>query len=272
MNIKELMSPASLALLVALITAHLLCDFVLQDDAMVDRKRQRKKEAHLQHAVIHGVFAALACGNYLLWPIALGVMVSHAFVDYVKEYIAPWFAPANDDTIPIRRLVIFFADQLIHLAFLISLTAFFLSQPQSPQPFWWAWWGQQSVVVLVLISGGIVTTFVGGCVVAILVAPLLREVEGAPAEGEVRPPKQRGLKDGGKYIGLFERALIFLLIMMSQAAGIGLLIAAKSIFRFGELNDHNNRKEAEYITIGTLMSFCWAIAATLATARVVTLV
>jgi hypothetical protein len=37
------------------------------------------------------------------------------------------------------------------------------------------------------------------------------------------------------------------------------LIAAKSIFRFGELKDSENRKEAEYILIGTFASFLFAL-------------
>ena len=48
--------------------------------------------------------------------------------------------------------------------------------------------------------------------------------------------------------------------MGGQPAGVGFLVAAKSIFRFGELKEHHNRLEAEYITIGTLMSFAWGLA------------
>jgi len=54
-------------------------------------------------------------------------------------------------------------------------------------------------------------------------------------------------------------ALIFLFVSLGQPASIGFLVAAKSIFRFGELKDRGNRMEAEYITIGSLMSFGWAI-------------
>jgi hypothetical protein len=40
---------------------------------------------------------------------------------------------------------------------------------------------------------------------------------------------------------------------------IGFLIAAKSVFRFGDLKDSRNRKLTEYILIGTLLSFGIAI-------------
>ncbi len=66
-----------------------------------------------------------------------------------------------------------------------------------------------------------------------------------------------GLKGGGARIGSLERAMIFLLIFINQPAGIGFLVAAKSILRFEEAK---NKKLAEYVLIGTLMSFSLAIA------------
>src|SRR3989338_5520432 len=42
-----------------------------------------------------------------------------------------------------------------------------------------------------------------------------------------------GLTGGGRVIGLLERGLIFAMILLGQPEGVGLLIAAKSILRFG---------------------------------------
>lgn len=72
-------------------------------------------------------------------------------------------------------------------------------------------------------------------------------------------PVQNGFENGGKVIGYLERLLIFVFIAMGQYAGIGFLVAAKSIFRFGEFKDSENRMEAEYIIIGTFLSFLYAI-------------
>ena len=60
-------------------------------------------------------------------------------------------------------------------------------------------------------------------------------------------------------IGQLERALVFLLIMMGQPAAVGFLITAKSIFRFGDIREHRQMMLAEYIIIGTLMSFAYGI-------------
>jgi len=76
-----------------------------------------------------------------------------------------------------------------------------------------------------------------------------------------------GLKGGGKMIGQLERTLIFLLMVIGQPAGIGFLVAAKSILRFEEAK---KQKLAEYVLIGTLLSFSLAIAFSFLTIKAVT--
>ena len=68
-----------------------------------------------------------------------------------------------------------------------------------------------------------------------------------------------GLENGGKYIGLLERGLIMMLVLMGETAGVGFLIAAKSILRFNEIKGDDQRKKSEYIIIGTFMSFGWGL-------------
>lgn len=74
-------------------------------------------------------------------------------------------------------------------------------------------------------------------------------------------PKQcdRGLPDAGKVIGQLERTLILFLVIAGVPSGIGFLIAAKSILRFGEVKEPGNREMAEYVLIGTLASFTFAV-------------
>ena len=48
---------------------------------------------------------------------------------------------------------------------------------------------------------------------------------------------------------------------MGQWQGVGFLLAAKSVFRFGDLNRSDDRKRTEYVLIGTLVSFGTAILA-----------
>ncbi len=67
------------------------------------------------------------------------------------------------------------------------------------------------------------------------------------------------LSEAGKWIGIFDRILVLTFVINNHFEGIGFLIAAKSILRFNDIKGDNMRKEAEYILIGTLMSFASSI-------------
>ena len=67
------------------------------------------------------------------------------------------------------------------------------------------------------------------------------------------------LESAGKLIGMLERVLVFVFIYMGRWEGVGFLLAAKSVFRFGVLKDAHSMKLTEYVLIGTLLSFGIAI-------------
>ena len=77
------------------------------------------------------------------------------------------------------------------------------------------------------------------------------------------------LQSAGKYIGIIERLLVFLFASINHWEAIGFLIAAKSVFRFGDLKDGSDLKLTEYILIGTLLSFGIAIVTALVVIYVV---
>ena len=59
---------------------------------------------------------------------------------------------------------------------------------------------------------------------------------------------------------MLERLFVFIFVITGNWEGIGFLLAAKSVFRFGDLKESKDRKLTEYILIGTLLSFGIAIA------------
>lgn len=61
----------------------------------------------------------------------------------------------------------------------------------------------------------------------------------------------------GKAIGYLERAIVLILMLSSNTAAIGFVLAAKAFARFKQLDERNF---AEYVLIGTLMSFASTIA------------
>ncbi len=70
------------------------------------------------------------------------------------------------------------------------------------------------------------------------------------AEGE----DIKSLISAGKIIGMVERVLILTFVLLNQFSGVGFLLAAKSVFRFGDLKEKNDHKMTEYVMLGTLLS------------------
>lgn len=61
----------------------------------------------------------------------------------------------------------------------------------------------------------------------------------------------------GRTIGILERLILLTLILLDQWGALGLILTAKSVARFKELED---RRFSEYYLIGTLSSSLVAIA------------
>ncbi len=77
-----------------------------------------------------------------------------------------------------------------------------------------------------------------------------RESTKAKAEGE----DIKSLVSAGKIIGMVERVLLLTFVLLNQYSGVGFLLAAKSVFRFGDLKEKNDHKMTEYVMLGTLLS------------------
>jgi hypothetical protein len=214
--------------LAALLFAHVLADFVFQTNWMVANK-QRPGGLAL-HGLVVLATAVAATGAVDIWVLWLTAL--HVATDAIK-------ARAR------RGLGAFLLDQAAHLATIAALAMW--------QPMIWSdglWAGQATLPGLMLLAAGaILATRAGGFAVGHLMEPFADRL---PADITAE-----SLPGAGRVIGLLERSLIFALILLGQSAGVGLLIAAKSILRFGAVKD--DRALSEYVIIGTLASFSWAI-------------
>jgi hypothetical protein len=221
---------------VALAFAHVLADYVFQTGWMVVSKRS--PGVLLLHGALVLALSMAALGRVDA-PAVLVLGAAHLAIDAVKTF-------ALGDS-----LATHLGDQVLHFA---SVFAVALWAPQLWQSGIWAGTTLATFLLhaMLLLGGAILATRAGAFAIARLMAAQV--APGANAEG---------LPKGGTMIGLLERGLIFVLILAGQAAGIGFLIAAKSILRFGTVSE--NRAASEYVIIGTLASFGWAISVTLAT-------
>lgn len=222
------------------IFAHLLGDFILQTKAMVRHKQRLKSRSWMLylHCAIHGVLVYLFAPSWNMWIVPLLVMLTHYIIDL-------WKLSKPD------KVVYFITDQLLHILILLVLWSLFVA-PQNWLPKNWLIL-MRSQRAWAIASGYLLVTFPLSLLLAGATLRWRREAEENGMRSSI------SLNEAGKWIGIFERLLVFTFVITGHFEGIGFLIAAKSILRFNDIKGHDARKEAEYILIGTLMSFSLSI-------------
>ncbi len=214
--------------LAVLISSHLIADFLLQPGRLVQLK---KRPVYLFfHGAVHALTVYLALQNWFVWQVPLLVFLVHIFIDYIKQLIT-----GGDDSAKV-----FVTDQAVHIASLVALILLL-------QRFlvYIEFTGQGYEVIITIAAVSVVVPG-SGYFVGKFMKPIL----------DNNSLSLKGLENGGMLIGRLERLLILVLIYINQPIGIGFLVAAKSILRFEESKDHQT---AEYVIIGTLLSFTLAI-------------
>lgn len=224
-----------LELSLKLILAHIIGDFVFQPDHWVKDKHEYSIRSRYMywHLAVHTlsllVLLGFDTGYWLIYPV---IIVSHFLID--------WFKIALQEKL--KSTLLFYLDQAAHLV-VIAMVVY----AYHPYAIQFAVFFSEQVFMLVIAL--LLVTYVA----AIIMKQLMRKWQ---LEDD---KEQDSLKDAGKYIGMLERSFVFIFILLAQWQAIGFLIAAKSVFRFGDLSRAKDRKLTEYILIGSLLSFGIAI-------------
>jgi hypothetical protein len=246
------------SLWIPLVAGHFIGDFMLQTDEIVSRKGELRIAA-LHASVVATVSWALT-GHWgsVWWMIPL-LLSTHAAVDLTKIRLDGLLdrrdGEPGDYLDRNGKLILFLTDQAFHLLVLLGVVLLVDASPalQATVAGTGAWvgtFGPGFLELLVLVVGWILATSASGYTLALALSRF---------ESELSERQKDGLRWGGYWIGITERSLIYLFILLGEPAGIGFLAAAKSVFRIGELKETEDRKLAEYILIGTLMSFATAM-------------
>jgi len=109
--------------------------------------------------------------------------------------------------------------------------------------------------IIIVIASLWASTFFSGWIIIWLFERILKSEQDSSVITAIR----KSMNGVGKYIGWLERFLIMCFIFVNYFQGIGFILAAKSIFRFGEIKNDSDRRFAEYVIVGTLLSFAFAI-------------
>lgn len=219
--------------IVQLILAHLIGDFFLQSGSWVTEKEEKRWASPVLyvHAVIHFLLIILLFGTVSVWLPALIIAFSHLIIDGVKVT----FQRESS------RAVWFGIDQLLHLVVIGFVWGIFWSTPDfviDSDTFW------------IVLTGVLFLT---------QPASIIMQKVMSRWSNEVDKEQDGSLPGAGKYIGMLERLFVYIAILTGSLQVIGFLLAAKSVFRFGDLTRAKDRKLTEYILVGTLLSFLIAI-------------
>jgi len=222
-------------ILIKLLLVHVIGDFVLQRKEWVAHKEQfkaRSKWLYL-HVAIHAALTLLFLAELSYWLIAVIILITHYFIDLAKLTFQ------NQS----NRNQWFIGDQALHLLVIFGVYIAWEKPVIELSPY-------QESQIWVFATALIFITFASGIIIQVLLSNWSRKLAADHNES---------LGEAGKYIGILERLLVFVFIVTDHWEGVGFLIAAKSVFRFGDLKEAQDRKLTEYILIGTLLSFGIAI-------------
>ena len=224
----------SILILARLLAAHLTGDFFLQTDRICKGKFSTGTERLAFLAIHCGINAAMAylfAALWTCWQIPVVVFVTHYAIDFVKSSIKS------------KSIWVFLLDQLAHVAVIVALWVWLTGAEPCLSCEWlsdYRIW----VVALCYMLALKPTSILLGMFIARWTPPT---------------NARNSLPNAGAWIGYLERVLIVTFMLVGCLEGIGFLLAAKSIFRFGDLTKGREVKITEYVMIGTLSSFTVAI-------------
>jgi hypothetical protein len=222
-------------LLIKLVLTHLIGDFILQPASWVKAKEKKKLKAWqlYAHMLIHFILIMLLVWDITFTVPALFITLSHGIIDAVKLHYQK----------KSTERIWFILDQLLHLAIIATVWYHF----ENPVIVF-----DLSKINLLYITAVIFITTPASIIIKTLIS------QWSPINSK---PKNISLQHAGKYIGVLERLLVFTFVVTDNWEAVGFLIAAKSVFRFGDLKDSRELKLTEYVLIGTLLSFGLAVGA-----------
>ncbi|HBK84192.1 MAG TPA: DUF3307 domain-containing protein [Flavobacterium sp.] len=219
-------------ILIKLILAHFIGDFLLQPTAWVkDKEVKKAKSRYLYaHILIHGFIVLLLLWDFHYWLLALLLMILHGVIDTIKLY------SQNEN----NKTHWFLLDQLLHVISISGLWVLFL---------------KPEINFNVILSSSEIWIYANALLFITVVSGIVIKELMFSWSNTLGDNHDESLSNAGKYIGMLERLFVFVFVITGNWEGIGFLLAAKSVFRFGDLKESKDRKLTEYILIGTLLSF-----------------
>lgn len=223
--------------LIPFLLIHILCDFYLQPKEWVKAKQKntyRSPELYF-HSLLHGIALlvpaiVLGIGWQSTVCLVAVVAISHFFIDLWKV------STPNGN-----KLSYFVIDQALHVSVLAAISFHMVNGLTIETALKH---DQFSDAVMIVFAYLLILK-----PTSVVISSILKKYPISDTNNNAS-----GLVAGGKLIGYLERVLILTFTLVGSYAAVGFVLAAKSIFRFGELNKSDDRSMTEYVLIGSLVS------------------
>jgi len=239
------------------ILAHVISDFLLQDDQLANKKKKNYKSL-LKHSSIFWGTLFIVTFHYLslkspkLLLIQFILVLSHCIIDKSIIYLEKKTS---------NHILLFIMDQLLHLVIILSTYTFLKNIEINPIGEYlnnlsielfplFQNLNQQDWYIIILILAGYLFVWEAGSIITRITL------------NNIIYPQNEKIKiietsnKAGSLIGKLERTLILTLVLSKSYASISLIFAAKSVARFKNFED---KDFIDYYIIGTFVSVITAI-------------
>lgn len=225
-------------LFIQLFLAHLLGDFFFhQQKWIASAALHRWRSPYLYiHGCMHFLLTLMISWNFGLLKTACIISVLHLLTEGIKLQFQ---RPATQRTW-------FFITQSIHISVLLIAWLQF-------EKITWNYIELINSKFLLIVTAMLFVLKPASLLTKNAIAKWTPAISGQPSA------VAQSLKEAGEWIGFLERLMILTFILLGKWEGVGFLLAAKSIFRFGDLKEPKETQLTEYVLIGTFLSFSIAI-------------
>ncbi len=248
-----------------LLCGHLAGDFYAQPQGLAERKR-KKVRFLLLHCLIYSfsvLMFLLPVMNRDILIVFVWISISHCIIDFAKIKLYNF-----EKWILFIERYLFFIDQIAHIAIIIVLAYLYAINDVT------ALNGFGSIVLDIYENfqiNIIPSVFIHFIFVFLMIGKpaniLINEINKNSNSRTATLPDNETMKEEqniasyqdapayqntGKMIGILERMIIIMMLVLQQYAAIGLVFAAKSISRYDKIAKDSSF--AEYYLVGTLLS------------------
>ena len=249
---------------------HVVFDFIFQGKSIIKKRfpkeldlnnkksTMKKLKVTINGNIIHSIFHLLGMliiiifikvsmsFKLIIFIKAILITVGHFFTDEIKSLIILYKSKYRNN------IWLFITDQISH--FLIIALAI-LGLNNLIKVYEYNLDNTNKLLIALIVF--LVVTIVTGIFIKIFINDLMPEKSTSDAINAISDSTaSNGAKNGGFIIGILERILIFISMLIDYYSIIGFILTAKSIARFNKLSD---QRFAEYFIIGNLISFTSSI-------------